>query len=50
MNLLLAAQSGWGKSFKAQHVMEENIPEYDHVVVLDFKDEYRGLAKAGLAK
>jgi hypothetical protein len=49
MNLLLAAQSGWGKSFKAQHVMEENIPEYRHVVVLDFKDEYRGLVKAGLA-
>ncbi|WP_459194708.1 ATP-binding protein [Halosimplex sp. J119] len=50
MNLLLAAQSGWGKSFKAQHVMEENIPEYEHVVVLDYKDEYRGLPKAGLAR
>jgi len=48
MNLLLAAQSGWGKSFKAQHVMEENIPDYDHVVVLDYKDEYRGLPKADL--
>lgn len=41
--------SGWGKSFKAQHVMEQNLPEYDHVVVLDYKDEYRGLVKAGLA-
>jgi|GEM_PF-570049 len=49
LNLLLAAQSGWGKSFKAQHVIEKNLPEYDHVVVLDYKDEYRGLVKAGLA-
>ncbi len=50
LNLLLAAQSGWGKSFKAQHVIEKNLPEYDHVVVLDYKDEYRGLVKAGLAR
>ena len=49
LNLLLAAQSGWGKSFKGQHVIEKNLPEYDHVVVLDYKDEYRGLVKAGLA-
>ena len=49
MNLLVAAQSGWGKSFKSQHVMEQNIPEYDRVVVLDFCDEYRGLVKAGMA-
>lgn len=48
LNLLLAAQSGWGKSFKAQHVIERNLPEYRHVVVLDYKDEYRGLVKAGL--
>ncbi len=50
MNLLLAAQSGWGKSAKAQNVMEENVPEYDRMVVLDFKDEYRGLVKADLAQ
>lgn len=50
MNLLVAAQSGWGKSFKSQHVMEENIPDYKHVVVLDFKDEYRGLPKGGLTR
>jgi len=49
LNLLLAAQSGWGKSFKAQHVIEENLPEYDHVLVLDYCDEYRGLVKEGLA-
>lgn len=49
MNLLVAAQSGWGKSFKAQHVIERNIPDYEHAIVLDFKDEYRGLVKSGFA-
>jgi hypothetical protein len=49
LSLLLAGQSGWGKSFKAQHVMEQNIERYDHVLVLDYCDEYRGLVKAGLA-
>jgi hypothetical protein len=50
VNLLLAAQSGWGKSAKAQNVMEENVPEYERMVVLDYKDEYRGLVKADLAE
>lgn len=50
MNLLLAAISGWGKSYHAQAIMEESATEYDHFVVLDFKDEYRGLVKAGYAK
>jgi len=50
MNLLLAAQSGWGKSFKTQHVIEQNLPEYDHVLVLDYKDEYRGLVLEDLAR
>jgi len=49
MNLLLAAQSSWGKSFKGQHVMETNAPEYERMVVLDYKDEYRGLVKANIA-
>jgi len=48
-SLLVAAKSGWGKSFKAQHTIEKNLPRYDHVVVLDYKDEYRGLVKAGLS-
>jgi hypothetical protein len=43
MNLLLAAKSGWGKSFLTQHTIEQNIEHYDKVLVLDFKDEYRGL-------
>lgn len=49
MNLLEAAQSGWGKSAKAQNLMEKNAPDYDRMVVLDFKDEYRGLVKADIA-
>jgi len=50
MNLIVAAKSGWGKSFKGQEVLEKNLPDYEHAIVLDYKDEYRGLAKAGLAK
>lgn len=49
-NLLLAAKSGWGKSWHAQAWLEANLPEYDHAVILDFKDEYRGLVKEGLAR
>ncbi len=41
--------SGWGKSYHAQAIMEASIPEFDYVPILDFKDEYRGLVKAGLA-
>ena len=47
---LIAAKSGWGKSWLAQWWTEDNEPNYDHLVVLDYKDEYRGLVKAGLAE
>lgn len=47
---LLAAQSGWGKSYLCQWWTEDNLPDFPYLVVLDYKDEYRGLAKAGLAK
>lgn len=50
MNGLLAAKSGWGKSWYTQAWTEANTEEYDRLAVLDFKDEYRGLVKAGLAK
>lgn len=50
MNLLFAAQSGWGKSYHSQAWLEKNIPEYDVSVILDYKDEYRGLVKHGLCK
>ncbi|WP_058366394.1 ATP-binding protein [Haloparvum sedimenti] len=49
MILSIAAMSGWGKSYACQAITEMNTEvhsdaaSYDHVVVLDFKDEYRGL-------
>jgi len=46
---LLAAMSGWGKSYHGQGIMEASIPAFDYVAILDFKDEFRGLVKAGLA-
>lgn len=46
MNLLLAAKSGWGKSWMCQRLTELNAKKYDRVLVLDFKDEYRGLVSA----
>jgi len=41
--------SGWGKSWYAQLLFETNLPEFDYVGIFDYKDEYRGLVKAGLA-
>jgi hypothetical protein len=49
MHRLLAAQSGWGKSWYAQAILESNIPEYPVAVVLDHKDEYRGLVEGDIA-
>lgn len=49
MRMLIAAKSGWGKSYIGQAYLEMNIREYDHAVILDFKDEFRGLVKSGLA-
>lgn len=46
MNLLLAAQTGWGKSYHTQAYLEANLDEYDHVIILDPKDEYTGLVEA----
>ncbi|MFC7226305.1 ATP-binding protein [Salinirubellus salinus] len=43
MNLGMFAGSGWGKSFGASALAERNTSKYDGVVVLDYKDEYRGL-------
>jgi len=44
---LIAAKSGWGKSWLAQWWLEDNIENYPHVVVLDRRDEFRGLVKSG---
>jgi len=43
--VLLAAKSGWGKSWNTQAWLEENLPEQDFAAVLDYKDEYRGLVR-----
>lgn len=45
MHLGVLAKSGWGKSWMAQSTQEENIPDYDHVVILDEGDEYTGLVE-----
>jgi hypothetical protein len=42
--------SGWGKSYHLQATVEANAENYDILPVLDYKDEYRGLVKAGLLK
>jgi DNA helicase HerA-like ATPase len=47
--LLVAAQSGFGKSFLTQLLLEANLPSLNHALILDFKDEYRGLAEADMA-
>lgn len=47
MHLLFAAMSGHGKSYHSQAWFEANADEYDHVVILDYSDEFRGLVKEG---
>ncbi|AXG09485.1 ATP-binding protein [Haloplanus rubicundus] len=49
MRMLIAAKSGWGKSYVGQSYLEDNIKEFDHAIILDFKNEFRGLVKSGLA-
>lgn len=48
-HLLLGALSGWGKSLNLQAWLEKNLAEFDYGVVMDYKDEYRGIVKGGLA-
>lgn len=47
---LIAGQSGWGKSWLCQQRVEDNLPTFDAAVLLDYKDEYRGLATSGFAQ
>lgn len=47
---VLAAKTGWGKSWFCQVYTEKNLESVEFAVVLDYKDEYRGLAKEGFAK
>ncbi|MFB6302777.1 MAG: ATP-binding protein [Haloferacaceae archaeon] len=46
---LIAAQSGWGKSFFALAYVVNNLADYDAAVILDYKDEFRGIAEEGMA-
>lgn len=39
--------SGWGKSYHGQAIIEASVPDFNFVVILDYKDEYRGLVKSG---
>lgn len=47
---LVAAKSGHGKSWFVQQRVESELPNYPVVVVLDYKDEYRGLVKSDMAQ
>jgi len=47
---LIAAKSGWGKGWLSQYWIEDNLSNYDYVVVLDRRDEFRGLVKQGFAR
>lgn len=49
MHRFVGAKTGWGKSWYSQQIMAANAPEYPIFVVLDYKDEYRGLVKSSLA-
>ena len=47
---LIAAKSGWGKGWFAQWWLLDNLENFDHLIVLDRRDEYRGIVKAGAAQ
>lgn len=50
MHLALASATGTGKSYTAQAVVEDNLDDYEAFVGLDYKGEFRGLVKHGLAR
>jgi hypothetical protein len=47
---LIAGISGWGKSYYTNAILAVNLPEYPVAVVLDYKDEFRGLVESDLAR
>jgi hypothetical protein len=47
---LIAAMSGLGKSYVAQQDIETNLENVDYAIIADYKDEFRGLCKAGFAQ
>lgn len=46
MNQAIGAQTNWGKSYACQYYAEQNLEEFDGVVLMDYKDEYAGLVEA----
>lgn len=45
MNEAVGAKTNWGKSYAAQYLTEQNIDEFDGLVILDYKDEFGGLVE-----
>lgn len=46
MNLAFGAMTGWGKTWASQAYTERNLDEFEMIVLMDYKDEYRGLVEA----
>lgn len=46
MNLAFGAMTGWGKTWTAQAYTEQNRTEFEGLVLVDYKDEFRGLVEA----
>jgi hypothetical protein len=45
MNEAVGAKTNWGKSYATQYLAEQNLEEFEGLVVLDYKDEYTGLVE-----
>lgn len=46
MNEAVGAKTNWGKSYATQYLAEQNIGEFEGLVILDYKDEYTGLVES----
>jgi hypothetical protein len=45
MNQAIGAMTSWGKSYACQHYAEQNMDAFEGVVLVDYKDEYKGLVE-----
>jgi hypothetical protein len=45
VHITILAVTGHGKGYTAQAIIEDNIPDYAGLCILDYKGEYRGLVK-----
>lgn len=48
MSLAFGARINWVKSYSLQAYLECNAPEYDQMVLVDYKDEYTKLIESEL--